>query len=93
VTSDAVPAVAGDGVVIRVLKTGGSIQSLWNDGQKDHAILWARFLVGRGWHVAVVDAATLDPTAPAEAHRKAALPVERLGLPGEEETPWSEATP
>jgi len=45
---------------------------LWNDDQKDLAIGWARFLVGRGSHVAVVDAATLDAEAVDKALRKQA---------------------
>ena len=44
----------------------------WNDDQKDLAIGWARFLVGRGSHVAVVDAATLDAEAVDKALRKQA---------------------
>jgi hypothetical protein len=71
------------GVVIAVVTTGGRIQSLWNDDKKDLAIDWAGFLVGRGCHVAVVDAASLDPTAVAMAQRRQALvrtAVEELGL-------------
>jgi hypothetical protein len=71
--------------VIAVVTTGGRIQSLWNDDKKDLAIGWAGFLVGRGLHVALVDAATLDSTAVAMAQRKEALvrkAVEKLGLGG-----------
>ena len=52
-----------NGVVIAVVGRGGDIEALWNDDQKGLAIGWARFLVGRGRRVAVVDAATLDVTA------------------------------
>jgi hypothetical protein len=80
------------GVVIVVVRTGGSIDSVWNDDQKDLAIGWARFLVGRRWHVAVVDAATLDATAVDDGLRQQALVkthAKRSGLwlLGEEETP------
>jgi len=57
--------------VVAVVETGGSMY-LWNDDQKDLAIGWARFLVGRGSHVAVVDAATLDAEAVDKALRKQA---------------------
>jgi hypothetical protein len=66
-----VPAVVQGGVVVAVVETGGSMY-LWNDDQKDLAIGWARFLVGRGSHVAVVDAATLDAEAVDKALRKQA---------------------
>jgi hypothetical protein len=65
------------GVVIAVVKTGGYIQYVWNDDQKDLAIGCAR-LFGRASHVAVVDAATLDAEAVDKALRKQALLETRL---------------
>ena len=56
--------------MIAVLGTSKYIEALWNDDQKDLAIGWARFLVGRGLSVAVVDAATLDVAAVDKALRR-----------------------
>lgn len=72
------PAVVEGGAVIAVVETGGYVQYLRNDDQKDLAIGWARFLVGRGSHVAVVDAATLDAEAVDKALREQALLKTRL---------------
>jgi hypothetical protein len=87
------PAVVEDGVVIAIVGTGGYIQHLWNDSQKDLAIGWAQaqFVVFRR-HLAVVDTATLDGDAVDKALRKQArvkMHAKRLAwlLLGEGETP------
>jgi hypothetical protein len=72
VTRDGVPALVESGAVIAVVTTYGHI-SLWNDDQKDLAIGWAGFMLGRGSHVAVVDADTLDAEAVDKALKKQAL--------------------
>ena len=66
--------------MIAVVKSGGYIQYLWNDDQKDLAIRWAQvqLRVFRGSPLAVVDAATLDAEAVEEAFRKQALLETRL---------------
>jgi hypothetical protein len=69
VTRDGVPALVESGAVIAVVTTYGHI-SLWNDDQKDSAIGWAGFMLGRGSHVAVVDPDTLDPEAVEEARQR-----------------------
>lgn len=58
-------------LMIATVTIGGGIH-LWDD-RKDLAIEWARLWTGRGRLVAVVDAATLDPSALAEAKRRQAL--------------------
>jgi hypothetical protein len=68
--------------MIAIVSTSGKIY-LWNTDQKDLAIRWARSFVGRGSHVALVDAATLDPTAVAMAQQRQTLArraVEELDL-------------
>jgi hypothetical protein len=63
-------------MVATVMIAGGI--HLWND-RNDLAMEWARFWVGRGRHVAVVDAATLDPAALAEAQRALARKAVKAG--------------